>query len=63
MYITMCEIDHQFKFDECNRHSKPVHRDYPGGWDGKGNGRGLWDEGQYNKNRGKKLDCLFVVEL
>lgn len=37
-------------------------RTTPEGWDGKGSGRGIWDEGQYNKNR-EKLDYLFVVEL
>ena len=63
MYITICEIDHQSKFSACNMQSKPVHQDNPEGWDGKGSGRGIWDEGQYNKNREKKLDYLFVVEL
>ena len=45
MYITICEIDHQSKFNACNRQSKPVHGDNPEGWDGKGGGRGVQDEG------------------
>ena len=27
--------------------SKPVHWDYPVGWDEKGGGRGVWDEGAH----------------
>ena len=41
MYITMCEIDDQSKFDAWNRalKVKPVHWGNPEGWDGEGHGR------------------------
>ena len=35
MYITVCEIDDQSKFDETG-YSKPVHWDNPERWDGEG---------------------------
>ena len=38
MYITICEIDGQFKLDA--RHLKPVPWGNPEGWDGEGGGRG-----------------------
>ena len=41
MCITMCETDHQSKFDAWNRALKPVHWDNPEGWDGEGSGRGF----------------------
>jgi len=34
MYITICEIDDQSKFNA--GHSKPVHWGNPEGWDGEG---------------------------
>ena len=38
MYITMCEIDHQFKFDAWNRAPKAVALGQPWGmeWEGRG---------------------------
>ena len=44
MYITICERDHQSKFDETG-HSKPVLWDNPEGWDGEGGGKGVQDGG------------------
>ena len=38
MYITICEIDDQSKFNETG-HLKPVHRDNPEVWEGEGDGR------------------------
>ena len=38
MYITICEIDDQSKFNA--GHSKPGHWDNPEGWDG-GGGEGI----------------------
>ena len=40
MYITICETDHQSKFDETG-HAEPVHWDNPEGWDREGGGGGL----------------------
>ena len=40
MYITICETDHQSKFDETG-HAEPVHWDNPEGWDREGGGRGF----------------------
>ena len=45
MYITICEIDHQFKFDAWTDHSKPVHWDNSGEWDEERGGRGAEDGG------------------
>ena len=45
MYIIICEIDHQSKFDARNRALKLVHWDDPKGWDGEGGGRGVQDRG------------------
>ena len=44
MYITICKIDDQCKFDA--GHSKPVLWDNPEGWGEEGGGRGgsgWWD--------------------
>ena len=41
MYITICEIDDQSKFNA--GHSKPGHWDNPEGWDGEGGGSGVQD--------------------
>ena len=46
MYITICEIDDQSKFDETG-HSKPMHWDKPEGYDGEGGGRGIQDRGTH----------------
>ena len=43
MYITICEIGHQSKFDGWNRSLKPGALDNPGEWDGEGGGRGAQD--------------------
>ena len=44
MYITICKIDDQCKFDEAG-HSKLVLWDNPEGWGGEGGGRGSeWGE-------------------
>ena len=45
MYITICEIDDQFKFSHETGHSKPVYWDNPEECDGEGGGRGVQDEG------------------
>ena len=42
MYITICEIDDQSKFDETG-HSNLVHWNNPEEWDGEGSGRGVLD--------------------
>ena len=41
MYITICEIDDQSKFNA--GHSKPGHWDNPEGWDGEDGGRRVQD--------------------
>ena len=43
MYIIICEIDHQSKFDAWKGDSEPVHWDSPEGWDGEEGGRGVQD--------------------
>ena len=43
MYITVCEIDHQSRFDAQDRVLGLVHWDDPKGWDGEGGGRGAQD--------------------
>ena len=45
MYITICETDHQSRFDARDRRSGPVHWDDPEGWDGEGGARGAQDGG------------------
>ena len=45
MYITICEIDHQSKFDAWKGDSEPVHWDSPEGWDREEGGRGVQDGG------------------
>ena len=42
MYITICETDHQSKFDETG-HAEPVHWDNPEGWDREGGEREVQD--------------------
>jgi len=44
MYITICEIDDQPKFNAWNR-AGPEHWDNPEGRDGEGSGRGVQDGG------------------
>ena len=41
MYITICEIDDQSKFNDDTAHSKPVHWDNTEGRSGEGGGRGF----------------------
>ena len=44
MYIIICEIDHQTRFDARDRaNSGLVHWDDPEEWDGEGGGRGAQD--------------------
>ena len=43
MYIIICEIDHQFRFDAWTGCSGLVHWDDPEGWDGEGGGMGVQD--------------------
>ena len=43
MYITICEIDDQCKFDARNRALNPVPWDNPEGWGGEGVGSGVQD--------------------
>ena len=45
MYITICKIDDQSKFNAWNKALKPVHWDNPKGWDGEGGGRQVQNEG------------------
>ena len=45
MYITICEIDHQSKFDAWNRILKASALEHSEGWDGEGGGRGFQDGG------------------
>ena len=45
MYITICEIDDQSKFDAWKGHSEPGYWDNPEGWDGEGGWRGVQDGG------------------
>ena len=42
MYITICEIDDQCKFDARNRALNPVPWDNPEGWGGERVGWGFW---------------------
>ena len=39
MYITICDTDHQSKFNAWNRALKASALDNPEGWDGEGGGR------------------------
>ena len=39
MYITICETDHQSKYNARNRALKAGTLDNPEGWDGEGGGR------------------------
>ena len=43
MYITICEIDDQCKFDAQSRALNPVPWDNPEGWCGEGVGSGVQD--------------------
>ena len=45
MYITICEIDDQSKFNTWNRALKSGALGQPEGWDGEGGGRGVRDGG------------------
>ena len=51
MYITICEIDDQSKFDAWNRAIKPVHWDNPEGWDGE-EGEREEQDGEHMYTRG-----------
>ena len=44
MYITVCETDHQSRFDAWDKWSGSEHWDNTEGWDGEGGGRGVQDE-------------------
>ena len=46
MYITLCKIGDQCKFDEAG-HSKLVLWDNPEGWGEEGSGRGVQDGGTH----------------
>ena len=41
MYITICEINRQSRFDAETGHSGLMHWDDPGGWDAEGGGSGF----------------------
>ena len=41
MYITICEIDRQSRFEDETGLSGPVHGDDLGGWDEEEGGRGV----------------------
>ena len=41
MYIIICEIGRQLRFDALTGFSGLVHWDNPEGWDGEGGGRGI----------------------
>ena len=43
MYITICEIDRQSRFDAWDKVLRAGHWDDPEGWDGEGGGRGAQD--------------------
>ena len=43
MYINICEIDHQSRFDAWGRVLRAGAWDDPEGWDGEGDGRGVQD--------------------
>ena len=43
MYITICEMDCQSRFDAREGVLGLVHWDDPEGWDGEGGGRGVQD--------------------
>ena len=43
MYIIMCEMNHQSRFDAWYRVLGLVHWDDPEGWDGEGGGTGVQD--------------------
>ena len=45
MYITICQIDYQSRFDAETGCSGPVHWDDPEGWDGEGGGMRIQDGG------------------
>ena len=52
MYIIICELDHQSRFDEWGRCSVLVYWIDPEGWDGKGSERGVQDgEHMYTHGR------------
>ena len=51
MYITICEIDRQSRFDEWDKVLRAGHWDDPKGWDGEGGGRGAQD-GEHMYTRG-----------
>ena len=43
MYITICEIDRQSRFDALDKLLRAGHWDDPKGWEGEGGGRGAQD--------------------
>ena len=45
MYITICEVDDQSRFNACTGCSGLMHCGGPEGWDGEGGGRGVQDGG------------------
>ena len=70
--FTICEIDDQSKMHE-TEHSKPVHWDYPEGWEGEGGWRGVRDRGtqvhhtrfmsMYNKNHHNIVKKLIKIKF
>ena len=57
MYITICEIDCQSKFDAWDRHSGPVNWDDPEGWDG-GELRGGFKMGDICTPMADSCECM-----
>ena len=47
MYVTICETDHQPKFDAWNRALKAGAPGQPMGWGGEGGRREVWNEGTH----------------
>ena len=47
MYITICKIEDQCKFDAWSRTLKAVLWANPEGWGGEGGGRGVQDSGTH----------------
>ena len=43
MYIIICEIDHQSRFNAWDKCLRLVHRDDTEGWDVEGGGKGVQD--------------------
>ena len=51
MYIILCEMDHQSRFDDWDKRSGLVQWDDPEGWDGEGAEKGVQD-GEHMYTRG-----------